>query len=419
MNNLPIPKLRASWLSALVLTAVLFHVYYTFLYGLVLQEYTNQFRDVTYLSSKSEDEGLRDLKITAHIPKYIYSVEPIWVFITVQNTGPQTFLDTKIDLNVSLTSSMLLLPSTFSEDKDEPYKTNIEIKEIGPGSIVFGRIPLIVQSGIDIKSIWIHTGIKGEHENEKPINPVQSERFPQSKPIPTEHPWRALQHSFIQNILLPPWSNGLIFALVLFSSYLAHDRKFGKDDEDEPDIWSREMLVSFWHHLGRTIIILYVFLILILIISFGWVKSIALAILPLLILAFLLVVWTLSKKFFGRIIEFIQKGIKNITNKFKDFLGNPSVKSIIAVIPGILLLIGACFVVLLPDSTQYLSLRIRIALVFILTLLGLLLAWLGLPGQKNSISPPSVPDGGDASVENTEESPDSNEDGNFPESSES
>ncbi len=391
MNNLPIPKLRASWLSALFLTAVLFYAYYTVLYGLVLHEYRGQFRDVTYLSLKSEDARLRDLKITAHIPKYIYSVEPIWVFITVQNTGNQTFLDTDIDLNFSLTSSMLLLPSTFSEDKDAPYKTNVEIKEIGPGSIVSGRIPLIVQSGIDIKSIWIHTNIKEEREG--PVVAAQSERYPQSKPIPKENPWRALQHSFIQNILLPPWSNGLIFALVMFSSYLAHNNLYGRNDELEPDIWSYEMLVSTWQHLKRTTVILYVFLILILIISFGWIKSIALSILPLLAIVVLLVAWALIKKSLYKIIEWIKKIFSDISKKFKDLLDNPSVKSVLVVIPGILFLVGACVVVLLPDSTQYLNMTVRIVFAFTLTLLGLLLAWLGLSRQNKTNFSPSASSG--------------------------
>ncbi len=254
MNDLPVPKIRASWVSAVILTCISFLVYYLFFFDRILESYQKQFFNETVTL---EDENV-NLEITAHIPRYVYSSNAVWAYIDVRNLGQTSLSNVNIYLNTDVTdrSYTYMLPEIY-EDEDDIYNTGIEFKTIQQSEITSGRLRFLSQSqAINIKGVIVTVGES---------DPV-SLNFGAIQPI-RWNSW-ALKHSFFENILLPPWSNGLIFALSLFSAYLVHKKEkmtsdnsqsqenSRKEDDDEQDILTDEWFKSVGNNLLRSSIFL-------------------------------------------------------------------------------------------------------------------------------------------------------------------
>jgi len=211
MDTLPVPKLRANWASAVILTCILFLVYYLFLFDAILGNYQRQFFNETVTLENANV----NLEITAHVPRYVYSSNAVWVYIEVRNLGQSPLSNVNIYLNTDTTdrSYKYMLPEIY-EDENSVYHTAIEFKTIQQSEITSGRLRFLSQNKtINIKGVIVTIG-----ENA----PVSLD-FGAIQPI-RWNSW-ALKHSFFENILLPPWSNGLIFALSLFSAYLVNKKK--------------------------------------------------------------------------------------------------------------------------------------------------------------------------------------------------
>lgn len=219
MESFPIPKLRSSWTAALILTLIIFLLYYVFAFNRLLQLYRSQFDSIFFGQNQSQ------LKVLAFIPRYYNSSESAWAYINVQNNSNDPIYDLEVYLIANSDESTLLLPNLYNENV---YSSGSTLTVIEPHSIATARIPFITQGDAIINKVILiqkNDKTRKELERQSPTEYIQ----------PNKSPLRALQHSFLETILLPPWSNTFILALVVFSAYLVRNRKEEELNNEEPD----------------------------------------------------------------------------------------------------------------------------------------------------------------------------------------
>lgn len=216
MDSLPLPQLRSSWVAALINTMLLFLVYYLVAFGGLLNLYKHQFDPVYFAQSENQ------LKVWAYVPHYYNASEPAWVYTYIQNESDNPVYDIEVYLIATFDESTLLLPKLYDK---EVYSSGTKFDIISPHSVTTARVPFVAQAEPIITKVVLIKIRDGTREELERLNPKEFIRVNQSG-------WRSLQHSFLESILLPPWSNGFILALALFSSYLA--RKGEEKYEPEP-----------------------------------------------------------------------------------------------------------------------------------------------------------------------------------------
>ena len=218
MENLPIPKVRSGWVAALLITVIVFVLYYGLLFGGLLRLYKTQFDQTSFEPNQSQ------LYVWLYIPHYFHSSEPISAFLYVQNRGETSVTDVEVYLITSSKEPPLLLPNITGDSESD---NGVKIAVVEPHSVVAEEVSFIAQNKPSITGILLRTSVE-----EKPqiLYSKQTVELDESE-------IRSLQHSFLENILLPPWSNGFILALVLFSVYLVRTKK---DEELEPASFSTD-----------------------------------------------------------------------------------------------------------------------------------------------------------------------------------
>jgi len=221
MDSLPVPQLRSSWVAALTNTVILFLVYYLVAFDGLLGLYKNQFDPVYFEQSQNQ------LEVLAYVPRYYNSSEPAGVYLHIENKGDNPVYDIEVYLITTFDETTLLLYNLYNR---EVYGSGIKFDFIAPHSIATARISLVAQAEPIITKVLLITAKDGNREELERLDPKEFIRI-------NESGWRALQHSFLETILLPPWSNGFILALALFSTYVV--RKGDEEKEPEPfkDEW--------------------------------------------------------------------------------------------------------------------------------------------------------------------------------------
>lgn len=122
---------------------------------------------------------------------------------------------------------MMLLPGYY---RNEIFSRRVMIQLLAPGETFYWRVPLVLPG--QAPKIGILND-KGYRELELKIKTVE---------ISSNSP-KALQIFLISSLLLPPWSNGLIPALVLFACYLAEG--FIRESPSEKKAFLLLFLYSF------------------------------------------------------------------------------------------------------------------------------------------------------------------------------
>lgn len=245
MDTLPIPKLRASWVAALIVAIFMFIAYYIFAFQALIQLYRSQYYEVQFEDKQS------NINITAFIPKYYSPSEPIWAYLTVQNNSDMPIYDIEVSLISSSDEPTLLLPKLYNE---ETFNSVARFNIIESHSTSTARISFITQSDPLIEKVLL-TKINADQNARKELERQKSATVVK----PSKFGWRTLQHSFLETILLPPWSNGFILALVLFSVYIVRRRKEEDGKEfHEPKTFSWRWWVWVWKDIWKSLKVLYV-----------------------------------------------------------------------------------------------------------------------------------------------------------------
>ncbi|MEW6029598.1 MAG: hypothetical protein AB1554_08955 [Chloroflexota bacterium] len=202
--DLPNIVRRSNFLIVVVYTALLFAIYYAGLFGPILQCYKGYFTQSSFTKSREQ------LVVWLEFPKYYFKAGPATVYVHVENGSDNAFENVKVYLVTSYKESEppLLLPNIFNADT---YSPSTEIPIIAPRSRATGRIFLITQSKVRITSAFLVID-QGKPER---VFPVSEIRF-------DEAPGKAMQLQVLEHILLPPWSNVYLSALVLISVFLAN-----------------------------------------------------------------------------------------------------------------------------------------------------------------------------------------------------
>jgi hypothetical protein len=390
--------MRSSWISALILVLVLFPAYYIYIYATILKVYESQFDERTYiLSSPTTDASLNDLEITARIPRYVYPAEKIWVYIRVENKGFRTISDASLYLTLNPPTESILLPSISTQD--DKYVAKIFLGNVERESTVIVRIPLLVQDDTDIGSVWLQRSIlesNGQLSIQDPVEWISS-GITLTLRINTA---QAIKHSFIESILLPPWSNGTIAVLAMLASYLGcdnHGRKKAtaiksaadKNIENEPNVFTLEMTKMVWENLAKSIIILSFFAVPILWIIYGS-RGFSIPVVTFLIIA----LFSLTKNFVDKYVPAVGRNIKKIkkwalsqlekkSKKLLDTWASPKIVNYSLITLGIVLLVVDGIAIFYLDRWKDIDLigfstDMEIGIILLLLILGCVLGLLGI-----------------------------------------
>lgn len=221
MNNLPIPTTRSGWVAALINTVILFGVYYWLLFAVILDVYSNQLEVVDF--DKGEEIPI---KVTIKRPKYYDSSATTWVFLYIENQGEDALHNVEVYLITHSSEPPILLPSLYNNDV---YNVGVKFSIIEPRSVATGRIRFIAQTDPQFDALLIK--ING---NPKELKSKSANRMNESK-------FKAFRQGFLETLLLPPWSNGFLFAIALFSSYIVEKNL----EEKKPGLSTRELLYNW------------------------------------------------------------------------------------------------------------------------------------------------------------------------------
>jgi ABC-type multidrug transport system fused ATPase/permease subunit len=258
MENLPIPKSRQGWLSVLILTILAFVIYYFCIYPQVDQGYRAQFYPRTYKFTLPYDCEITDqtfcgtnLYIFINIPEFILGSGPVWAYVTVDNRSTYTLADVIIHLDTlnrqtEPSKNFLLFPKMSTSELNEQ---TLKATRIYPGTVISGRMQLMAQGQTNLGNVSLEIGELISDEGivgRQQIKAVSSttDTVP-LKPNTNE----SLRHAVFENLLLPPWSNGILLGMVIFAAFLA-DHKGNKDNKFT---W-----LSFWKHLALASLVLVI-----------------------------------------------------------------------------------------------------------------------------------------------------------------
>ena len=213
--NVALPKSRITWLATFVLIVWLYILYYTFIYGYLLGFYEKQFYLIPFACTETECIT-SSLNVTLIVPKYLGGGRTQSFYVNIENTNATTEFAGTLTLVIDDENNFSekgRLPLLF----DDGEGINVPAGGIAefylkPHDSVVINIPFVVSDEIlNLNEIYLYyqpaTG-KEEilHSNTSykniKINIVNSSFF-----------------RLISKIMLPPWANGVIPALGLFSCW--------------------------------------------------------------------------------------------------------------------------------------------------------------------------------------------------------
>lgn len=247
--NLPTPKTRIGWMLSLFLISLSFIVYYGKVFEVLSTEY-----NISFWQSSTYKDG--DVDFEVKVPKYISRFTTREILISAENTskikqsGFKLIVyagtvqeDGCVSLNEDARKEIFFCPSVEGNLVGCTEGTNI---------LDFDEIPY---KGKVVKTLWVVGGKKGDTNGETDLDTEITFgllKMPKSLEIPEPsclelngtasasfNSWGTLSQSFLRTLLLPPWSNGLIPALVLFVVYATEykiqpKKKSSKNKPEKP-----------------------------------------------------------------------------------------------------------------------------------------------------------------------------------------
>jgi hypothetical protein len=212
MKGLPLPKERLGWLLGLVLIFLFFEAYYASP-GFLYEKLENAYYENFYRGDPVKDEKITSLQMEVRLPQYIASLVEREVLVTFRNVTSQELTDINFII-VGQTveepkENIALITKTLPSDEATADASVISIEVIPPYSTI-------------TRSIWIKVppGQKGEvqmqfHLMMEGID-TASPVFIDGQTVVEINSSKTITQSFVQALLLPPWSNGLLPILALF-----------------------------------------------------------------------------------------------------------------------------------------------------------------------------------------------------------
>jgi hypothetical protein len=253
MDKLPFPKSRPAVRAAVLLTIIGFLLYYSIGFPLFLKIYEDQFQLVPYVNkvSPSQCEGL---EVKLQIPKTVFSNGVQYVYLNVKNTSNNDYRNITLQFvvdNQDTQKQPILLPRFFEKN------ISAEVLNIGalpPGFSATGRLLISLQGEFTLDEARIKISCEravapGQNDQgtevSSQVDLQSSELTPAGNIIILKDNLSSLLHSVLENVLLPPWSNGLIPTLVIFFCWM-----FEPDEKDSlggtEKILEKDNRKNFW-----------------------------------------------------------------------------------------------------------------------------------------------------------------------------
>jgi hypothetical protein len=213
--ELLIPKTIRGWIASISTLILAFVLYYVFLFPYLERFY----RGFLYTErvSPERSEIIKGLTMRLDVPNYLASYGQRWLYFTIRNDTDHPISDLWIGLEVQKGEKRPYVEGwvfPFLYAGSTSVERSMYIEHLQPGLSFSGRLPLYGSAFGSVPSeltatviIMATSGITNSGAGE----PVALAKFPLSVKI---NSWRYLAHSFIEQILLPPWSNGVIVVAV-------------------------------------------------------------------------------------------------------------------------------------------------------------------------------------------------------------
>ncbi|HDQ05258.1 MAG TPA: hypothetical protein ENN36_00855 [Candidatus Bathyarchaeota archaeon] len=228
MNGGPLPGSRRGWIAAATLIVLAFLFYYLHMFQVLLDFYDSALYSIQpnfhpiepvaeySLCNFEELEFLSSLEVRIDSPHHIASFGRRWIYLTVRNNGDRSIEDVEFWLVLDKDQSIIswAMPFLF---EDATLQRSAHFARLDPGAEVSGRIPVFAARKIE-------GGVQVRARLQNCIAQVMSDSQPFSFPLNFSRA-KFLAHSLVENLLLPPWSNGFIVAVVLVACHFAERRE--------------------------------------------------------------------------------------------------------------------------------------------------------------------------------------------------
>jgi len=203
----PFPEKSEAKLALIVVILLGYLLYYFIGFSILLKIFRGQFNSVLVTS----DAGslCPEVYVTAQVPKWLFQNGSQWVYVNVNNKSSQSM---DIDLLISFPTSkdfqnVFALPSFY---KDNVVENKLAFGTVDAGSSKDGRILLVTSDQNIYLDEIVFSLYCGQYSDSRISSVAGSVEI---------SPGGALVHSILENILLPPWANGVIPFIALFSVY--------------------------------------------------------------------------------------------------------------------------------------------------------------------------------------------------------
>lgn len=199
MKGLPIPTSLGSWICGVILLPLLFIGYYLYLFGELQAFYLEERAGYPAFYSYSKDPGCGPLEIRVDSPRQIAPFGKRWLYVTIRNNSASPIT---VTTSLSTTPSLTAWNMPFLFGSSTRDTTAISFSSLQPYATAYGRIPLFSTQEITKAALYVH------------ISGIEDCLVTIAQP-PQINRCRYLIHALTEQLLLPPWSNGILAAVGL------------------------------------------------------------------------------------------------------------------------------------------------------------------------------------------------------------
>jgi hypothetical protein len=233
IESLPFPKRSFTWFAVIILLVLSYLFYYEYGYGFLKQEYNNKLEiyeydyEVEILNEKTNVIEIAHYDIVVKAPDVVTDFETQWAYLEIENNST-VYSSEPIEIYFNFVPNPYLYPEQFlhqSYSEDTYLYSTVKFENILPSMKAYARLPFITEKSVSegIMKVFIN----GEDQN-KPIKL----KYDDTGNI------LSLFYSFINQLMLPPWSNGIILLTVIFICYFIEESK----------IWNERINFPFYKH---------------------------------------------------------------------------------------------------------------------------------------------------------------------------
>ncbi len=230
----PLPQYKRGWISFFFAITMVYLWYYLAIYGDLFNHYLHTYwNSPSYIFSQNPP-----LEIIVRGPLYVSNFVERSLMIQIKNKNdypigncPNTVVDKANTVNENPIVLTLFTTATDAIVYFSTIKSNLSFSMAQQGSLLPDQLVIdcipAQSSVVGVVYIYVQQLPKntslplGLSLNGKPTSLVYSIEV-------DPDPWKAFQHTFIENLFLPPWSNVWLFSFILIAINLA-------EVEDEND----------------------------------------------------------------------------------------------------------------------------------------------------------------------------------------